>query len=147
MTKVYNKNMEDQKPKVGIGVMIFRDGKVLLGKRKVPNGDGEYAWPGGHLEFMESFEDCIKREVAEETGMKIKNIRFLRLMNFKTKNNKHYADIGFVADWESGEPKNLEPDKSEGWAWYDLNNLPEPLFGPIPNSIEAYKTGKNYFDY
>lgn len=49
-------------PKVGIGVMIFKDGKVLLGKRKGSHGDGEYSFPGGHLNYMESFEDCAQRE-------------------------------------------------------------------------------------
>jgi hypothetical protein len=40
----------------------------------------------------------------------------------------------------------MEPEKCEGWEWYDLNNLPEPLFGCEPVYLEAYKTGKNYFD-
>ena len=136
---------EKQRPKVGIGVMIFKDGKVLMGKRKSANGAGEYAWPGGHLEFDESFEDCAKRETMEEAGIKITNVRFNRLMNFK-KADKHYADIGLIADWESGEPKVMEPEKCEGWAWYDIDNLPQPLFGPVPTAVEAYKSGKNYFD-
>lgn len=63
-----------QHPKVGIGVMIFRDGEILLGKRKGSHGDGEYAFPGGHLEYMESFSDCARREVREECGIEIANI-------------------------------------------------------------------------
>lgn len=135
-----------ERPKVGIGVMIFKDGKVLLGKRKNAHGGGSYAWPGGHMEYMESFEDCAKRESKEEAGIEIQNIRFLRLMNLKTYAPKHYVDIGLVADWKSGEPQIMEPEKCEGWDWYDLDNLPQPLFDTIPNYIEAYKTGKNYFD-
>ena len=46
---------KEQRPKVGIGVMVFKDGKVLMGKRKSSHGEGEWAWPGGHLEYMESF--------------------------------------------------------------------------------------------
>ncbi len=53
----------EQRPRVGIGVMVMKDGKVLLGKRKGSHGAGEYAWPGGHMEYMESFEDVAKREV------------------------------------------------------------------------------------
>ena len=41
----------EQKPRVGIGVMIFKDGKVLLGKRKASHGEGEWASPGGHLDY------------------------------------------------------------------------------------------------
>jgi hypothetical protein len=59
---------------------------------------------------------------------------------------RHYADIGLVADWLSGEPRTMEPEKCEGWAWYNIDNLPQPLFGPVATYIEAYKTGKNYFD-
>ncbi len=116
--------------KVGVGVMVFKDGKVLMGKRKGKHGSGEYAWPGGHLEYMESFVDCAKREVFEECGIKIKNIRFLRLLNMK-KYNKHYVDIAMVSEWESGELELKEPEKCEGWDWYEMNKLPQPVFAPI----------------
>lgn len=136
----------DQRPKIGIGVMIIKDGKVLLGKRRGSHGAGEYASPGGHMEYMESFEECARKEVREETGIEIDNVRFLLLGNIKQYAPKHYVQIGLVADWKSGKPKVLEPDKCESWDWYDLDKLPKPLFGTMPLSIEAYKTGRNYFD-
>ncbi len=126
--------------------MILKEGKVLLGKRKNAHGAGEYAWPGGHLEYMESFEECAKREVREEAGIEVKNVRFLLLTNLKTYAPKHYVDVGLVAEWESGEPKVMEPEKLEGWSWYDMNNLPQPLFSTIPSYLEAYATGKNFWD-
>ena len=97
--------MENNYPKVGVGVMVMKEGKVLLHKRKGLHGDGEYAWPGGHLEYMESFENCVKREVIEEAGIEIQNVRFLRLMNLKKYAPKHYVDIGLICEWKSGEPK------------------------------------------
>lgn len=133
-------------PKVGVGVMIMKDGKVLLGKRKGSHGAGEYAWPGGHFEYMESFEDCAKREVHEETGMQIQKIRFLRLLNLKDYAPKHYVDIGLICEWKSGEPQVMEPDRCEGWSWYDVDDLPQPLFSTLPSYIEAYKTGRNFWD-
>lgn len=138
--------MENDRPKVGVGVMVLKDGKVLLGKRKSSHGEGEYAWPGGHLEYMESIVGCAKREVMEETGMEIENVRFLRLLNLKDYAPKHYIDIGLVADWKSGEPKVLEPEKCDGWEWYSLDSLPEPLFSTLPSYFKAYKSGKNFFD-
>ncbi len=132
--------------KVGLGVMIMKDGKALLGKRKGSHGAGLYAFPGGHFEYMESFEECAKREVMEETGMEIDNIKFLRLSNLKDFAPKHYVDVGFVAEWKSGEPRIMEPDKIEKWEWYDLDHLPEPLFPTVSTYIEAYKTGKNFWD-
>ena len=133
-------------PRVGIGVMILKDQKVLLGKRKNAHGEGEYAFPGGHLDFMESFETCAKRETMEETGMEIEDIRFLFLGNIKKYGNKHYVQVGLIAKWKSGELMLMEPEKSEDWKWYDLDDLPHPMLEFCKMAIEAYKTGKNYFD-
>lgn len=126
--------------------MILKDGKVLLGKRKGSHGEGEFAFPGGHLEYMESFADCARREVNEECGVEMGNIRFQFLANVTKYAPKHYTHIGLVADWKSGEPQVLEPDKYESWSWYDTDNLPQPLFEMCRLSVQSYKTGKNYFD-
>ncbi len=139
-------NYKNKYPKVGVGVMVMKNGKVLLGKRKGSHGEGEYGWPGGHIEYMESFAECATREVKEETGIEIDNIHFLRLLNLKDYAPKHYIDVGLLADWKSGEPQTMEPDRCEGWIWYDLNNLPSPLFGVVATYIEAYKTGRNFWD-
>ncbi len=98
------------------------------------------------MEYMESFEECAKREVMEEAGIEIGDIKFLRLLNLKTYAPKHYVDIGLMAQWRSGEPKIMEPEKCEGWGWYDMNDLPKPLFGTIESYIESYKTGRDYLD-
>lgn len=119
-----------KRPKVGVAVLVFKDNKVLLGKRKSAHGAGEYASPGGHLEYWESIEQCAKRECLEEERY----------------GKKHYLDIGLVADWASGTPKVMEPKKCAGWDWYDLNEVPGPLFGAIWQSFEALRTGKNFFD-
>jgi 8-oxo-dGTP diphosphatase len=137
---------DHKKPKVGVGVMIFRDGKILLGKRKGSHGDGEYAFPGGHLEYMESFDNCARREVGEECGIKIKNIRFQLLANLTMYAPKHYVHVGLLAEWESGEPKVLEPNSSESWNWHELNELPQPLFATCELAINSYRQGENYFD-
>jgi 8-oxo-dGTP diphosphatase len=53
---------DEQRPRVGVGVIVVKNGLVLIGKRKGSHGEGQWAWPGGHLEYMESFLDCAKRE-------------------------------------------------------------------------------------
>ncbi len=138
-------NMENDRPKVGVGVMIFKEGKILLTKRKGSHGAGEHSSPGGHLEYMESFEECAIRETLEECGLKIKNIRFLYLTNVMTYAPKHYVHIGFTADWSEGEPKTLEPKKADKWNWYPLDKLPEPLFKFSKMAVDAYKTGNKYY--
>ncbi|MEK7079767.1 MAG: NUDIX domain-containing protein [Patescibacteria group bacterium] len=138
--------MDEHRTKVGIGVLIFKDGKVLLGKRLSKHATGVYAGPGGHLEYMESFAQCAKRETLEETGIEIENLRFICVTNLKEYAPKHYVDIGILADWKSGEPQLLEPDKCAGWDWYDLNALPQPLFSTVENYLKALESGATYFD-
>jgi len=136
----------EKKIKVGLGIMIFRDGKILLGKRLNSHGNGEYAFPGGGLEYMEGFEEGALREIDEETGLKVENVRFVLLANLKDYAPLHYVHIGLVADWGSGEAELKEPEKCESWGWYDLNNLPSPRFKTVDETIIAYKTGRNFFD-
>ena len=126
--------------------MILKDSKVLFAKRKSSHGAGEYGFPGGHLEYMESFADCARRETKEECGIEIDNIRFLLVANIKKYAPKHYVHIGLIADWKSGEPEVLEQDRSESWGWYDMDNLPQPMFEPCVLSIQCYKNGENYLD-
>ena len=138
--------MGDNRPKVGIGVMIFKDGKVLLGKRKNAHGDGEWATPGGYLEYMESFEDCARRETKEEVGVEIDNVQFVCLFQHKKFPPRHHVGVGMKADWKSGDPQVLEPDKMVEWGWFDPDNLPSPLFGTIGYYKEIRETGRNCFD-
>jgi 8-oxo-dGTP diphosphatase len=136
----------EQTTRVGTGVMIFREGKVLLGKRKSSHGEGEYAFPGGNLEYMESFEDCIVREVKEECGIEITDIEFLHVANVLHYAPKHYVNLCFTARWVDKEAQVLEPDKIEDWQWYDLDNLPAPLFIQTGLCVQSYKTGSRYYD-
>lgn len=134
----------NNRPGVGIGVIIIRDGKILLGKRKNAHGEGAWCYPGGHLEYGESWEKCSQREVKEETGIEIKNLRFGTVTNdLFEKEQKHYITICMLADFASGEVRVLEPDKCEKWDWFEWDNLPHPLFLPI---INQQKMGFNPLD-
>ena len=127
--------MKDR-PKVGVGVCIIKGNKILLGKRKNAHGDGTWSVPGGHLEFNESWEDCVMRETFEEVGIKIKNISFSTATNdIFEKEGKHYITIFMLAEYDSGEVKIMEPDKCEQWKWFTWDNLPKPLFIPIQNLL------------
>lgn len=132
-----SKSSLQQRPKVGVGVIVVKDGKVLLGKRKGAHGEGSWAFPGGHLEFGESLEDCANREVIEETGIKIKNVRKFSYTNdIFSQENKHYITCFVVADYDSGEVEILEPNKCEKWDWFEWDNLPEPRFIPLQNLLK-----------
>lgn len=127
----------ENRPRVGVGVAILKNGKVLMGKRKNSHGEGTWCFPGGHLEFGESWEKCALRETEEEVGIKIKNLRFGTVTNdFFKEENKHYITIIMVADYDSGKVTLGEPEKCEKWEWFSWNNLPEPLFVPQQNLIK-----------
>ncbi|MBI2514615.1 NUDIX domain-containing protein [Candidatus Wolfebacteria bacterium] len=127
----------ENRPKVGVGVIVMKDGKVPLGKRRGSHGEGSWCLPGGHLEFGESWEDCAKREVTEESGVTIKNIRFGAATNdIFEEEGKHYITIYMLADWDSGELKITEPEKWDKWDWFEWGKFPEPLFIPLCNLLK-----------
>lgn len=126
-------------PQVGVGVIVIRDKKVLLGKRKGAHGEGSWCFPGGHLELNESPEDCARREVLEETGIAIRDLRRGPFTNdIFADEKKHYVTLFVIADYDSGQVKVLEPTKCEAWGWFGWDEFPEPLFLPIQNLRENY---------
>jgi 8-oxo-dGTP diphosphatase len=125
-----------QRPLVGVAVIIMKDHNVLLGKRKMSHGDGTWALPGGHLEFNETIEDCAKREVFEETGLFIKNIRYGTFTNdIFINDQKHYITLFVLSEYDHGIPELKEPDKCHEWGWFSWGNLPEPKFLPLKNLL------------
>ena len=122
---------------IGIGVIIVRDGQILLGKRRNTHGRGTWCCPSGHLEYGESFEACARREVMEETGLELVNIRRGTFTNdlFK-KESKHYVTLFMQADCPQGIPAVREPEKCERWDWFGRETVPGSLFLPLRNLLK-----------
>ena len=127
-------------PKVGVGVLVVRNGLLLLGKRIGKHMPGFYAAPGGHLEHGEWFEECARREILEETGLQADSVEFLTIGNYMF-SEQHYVDVDMIAHCTKGQPQCREPEKCEGWNWYELNKLPQPLFVVTERMISAYVSG------
>ncbi|KAJ5893227.1 NUDIX hydrolase domain-like protein [Penicillium taxi] len=123
------------KVRVGVGAFILQSNNepqvnphFLVGKRINAHGSGTYALPGGHLEFGETPEQCATRELSEETGLAVTNVRFLTATNdYMPADNKHYITMFMVCERvdEATEPRVLEPDKCEGWEWISWDDLNE----------------------
>ena len=123
-------------PRVGVGVFVLRGGRVLLGERLGSHGAGTWALPGGHLDFGETIADCARREVSEETGLRIGAVRHAGFTeDFFPGEGRHYVTLFVVADGGEGEPVNREPDRCGGWHWFPPAALPAPLFPPLASLL------------
>jgi 8-oxo-dGTP diphosphatase len=125
-------------PRVGVGAIIVKDGRVLLLRRRNVHGAGSWSTPGGHLEFGESPEECAIREAEEETGVVIGDVRFVAITNdvFEA-NGKHYITIWMEGRYPSGKPVvNAAYEMSEV-SWFAWDDLPKPLFLPLQNLLDG----------
>jgi len=129
------------KKRSGVGVIIFRqDGKVLLGKRKGSHGANTWAFPGGHPEEGETFVECAKREVLEETGLALEYL----IEGFVTEDffpaiSTQYQTHFVIAKHTDGTPKIKEPNKCEEWCWVtwkELCGLHTELFEPLQSLLQ-----------
>ena len=130
--------------KVGIGVLILDDNKILLGHRvhKAKDTGGIYepdSWclPGGKQDYDETILECAIRETKEETNLDISNLEVFNAMD-DIQPNKHFVTIQVIAHSFSGELKVMEEDKMDEWKWFDINQLPDNIYSPSKKFIDAY---------
>lgn len=139
------------KPGLGVGVMILKENKILLGLRNPDKvkasselqGQGTWTMPGGKVEFMEKLVDAAKRELEEETSLKATKIDVLCVSDDMT-DTAHYVTVGFIVKEYTGEVKAMEPETILEWQWFDLDDLPTNLYKPSAVCIEKYKKGIIY---
>lgn len=103
--------------------------------------------------MFETWEECAKREVEEETGLEIECIEFAHVTNdIMSEERKHYITIFMIAKCIKKEnndtPRNMEPHKCKGWqsfSWNELKNIllrekednaETFLFGPLRRLVE-----------
>lgn len=125
-------------PRVGIAVILIRDGKVLVGRRlSASHGNDTWQFPGGHLEFGESVADCAVREVAEETGLEATVTGYGPFTNdIFVDQGKHYVTLFVLASAPLGVPRVMEPEKCAEWRWCPWDSLPEPRFLSIEHLLD-----------
>jgi 8-oxo-dGTP diphosphatase len=124
-------------PRVGIAVIVVRAGLVLMGQRKGAYANGQWSFPGGKLELGESWEGCAKRELQEETGLRIQMASEpVGMSNDIWSGQRHYVTIYMIGRSKTGAAKVMEPTKCATWGWFHPDALPIPLFLPIHNFLK-----------
>ena len=112
---------KQQYPEPTVGALIFnQEGKALL--LKSHKWRNKYVIPGGHIELGETMEDALKREIREETGLDIYDIKFASLQEFifdeAFHEKRHFIFINFVCKTDSNEVVlNAE---SQEYVWVSL---------------------------
>lgn len=97
-----------QGPAVGVGALLIHEGRVLLIQRGKEPLRGRWTLPGGTVELGETLEQALIREVAEETGLRVRPreavLVFDRILRADGSVSYHYVIIDYLCDYESGSP-------------------------------------------
>jgi len=144
--------MVEEKKRVGsgFGVMVLKEGKLLLGKRHIDpakadselHGEGSWTMPGGKFEWGETFQEGAARELLEETGLILKKSKVI-CVNYDKNEFAHFITVGFLAEEFEGKAKVMEPEEITEWKWFELDKLPKNVFPPSVKVLECY-LGKKF---
>ena len=137
--------MDNKNVRTGIGVLVMKDNKILLGKRNVDpekasselHGEGTWTMPGGKIHFGEKIQEAALREVGEEIGIIPKKLKVVSVTN-EIRNDAHFVTIGFLCEDFEGEPEVMEPEEITEWKWFSLDKLPNPIFPPSLKLLQNY---------
>lgn len=104
--------------KATVGAIIERDNKLLLTKRNHEPFKEYWCIPGGHIDFGETPEEAIKREVKEETGLTVKSLNFFGYYSEIYKEiNWHAVVLIFTCETEGDVEIDLNEVKE--YKWFD----------------------------
>lgn len=133
---------------VGVGAAIFNDeGKLFITKRgkAAKNERGKWEIPGGSVEFGETFEDAIKREIKEELGVEIIIIELLGICDHIIPDeHQHWVSPTYICTISRGTPKILEPAKCEAVGWFDIEEAEKLPLSIVTKYDIALLKNKNY---
>lgn len=125
----------------GASVIVIRDGYILLQKRK---DNGCWGYHGGCLELGEHLEDAAKRELYEETGLKINSMKLYGVFSgpelhyvYPHGDEVYNVDTVYICDDFEGE---LSADTGEvtELRWFRFNEIPENLSPPVSGIIREF---------
>ena len=101
-------------------VLVRRDNQLLL-VRQPSWPAGRYGLVAGFVEFGENLEQTVARELYEETGIRVTNIRYQGSQSWPFPSQ---LMTGFTADYRSGD-LNIQEEELEEGGWFAIDNLPQ----------------------
>jgi 8-oxo-dGTP diphosphatase len=112
------------RPLVGIGVIVLRQGAVLLVRRGQAPAMGEWSLPGGAQELGETVEAAARRELAEETGLTVGDLHLVGYFDSIHHDEEgrirfHYTILDFAAAYIAGEARAGSDVGELAWASVD----------------------------
>lgn len=93
-----------QRPRLGCAGLVLRGDQVLLGRRNKEPNRGLWVLPGGGVNFCETFEQTLERELQEETGISVAVRDAFKTYQLINPPNEHRVIVYMFADHRSGEP-------------------------------------------
>ncbi len=130
---------------IGVAIILLKNSKLLMGRRKNGYKPGTMGVPGGRIEKGETVENAVVRELMEETGIVPKKFKFIGVVRNDQRESVFVHFVFVCTDYE-GEPNNIEPEMCEGWDWYDFDELPDNILPGHKAAIEMYLSGELYKD-
>ena len=105
------------RPICGVGIVVFHQQKVLLIRRGKPPRQGEWSIPGGKQKLGETLQQAARREVQEETGLKLGPLMLVDVVDSILKDSQgqiqyHYSLVEWTGEFVSGE-LNAADDASD----------------------------------
>lgn len=140
-----------QYPRAGVGVMVIRNNKILLGLRHSDpekadselHGEGTWSMPGGKVDWHQTIEESARRELLEETSLMAKKLKLISVTDEIVYDN-HFVTNGFICTEFEGNVRVMEPDEIVEWRWFSLSDLPEKVFPPCVKIIKNFFANEIY---
>lgn len=132
---------------VSVGAFIVNDKReILLLKRSqnAKNEKGKWEAPGGAVEFGETLEQAVRREMKEELGIEIDILKqWTAKDHIIPEDKQHWVPTTFLVKLSKGDaPKIMEPHKHDAIGWFAMDNFPSPLSVITQMDLEEYKSKK-----
>lgn len=126
------------RPKVGVGVVVFRGDSVLCIQRGRPPGQGVWSIPGGHQEWGETLFEAATREMREETGLTVRPGSIITAVDVIGRNDDgtidhHYTIIDILAVDLGGEP--IAGDDAAAVAWVPMARLDDVVGWAVTRNV------------